>query len=68
MGIELNTDSSGSAAGSLNEGFGGFSGGLRSILDFFYNIDQAFDGMVTFLKGTFLGWENIEFLFGVFLS
>ena len=53
--VELNTDSQGSAAGSLNEGFGGFSETLRGWLDFVYNMDLAFQESIRFLKGTFLG-------------
>lgn len=65
--VELNTDASGSATESLNEGFGGFSGGLRSILDFFGSLDQGFNDMIHFLQGTFLGWDNVDFILGVFL-
>jgi len=53
--VELNTDSQGSAAGALNDGFGGFTETLRGWLDAIYNIDQAFQETFRFLKGTFTG-------------
>lgn len=53
--VEINTEQSGSAAGSLNDGFGGFTETFRGWLDAIYNIDVAIQETFRFLKGTFLG-------------
>jgi len=53
--VEIETDSSGSAVGSINDGFGGFSETLRGWLNGLRDIDIAFQETIRFLKGTFLG-------------
>lgn len=65
--VEINTESSGSAAEGINEGFGGTAGAMRNILDSIFAIDQAFSDFIRFLQGTFLGWDNVELIFGVLL-
>jgi len=55
MGIEINTDSAGSATDTLNDGLGGASSGIRGILDFIHSIDEGFKETIRFLIGTFTG-------------
>lgn len=52
---EAPEDLRGSAAGGVNEAFGGTAGAMRGILDGIFGIEQAFVDFFAFLKGTFLG-------------
>lgn len=57
--IDLNTDSSGSAAGTLNDGFGGFTETLRGWLDGWFGLQDGMGELWCHIQGTFLGYENI---------
>lgn len=52
---EAPEDLRGSAAGGVNEAFGGTATAMRGILDGIFGIEQAFVDFFAFLKGTFLG-------------
>jgi len=58
--IRIETDSSGSAVGSLNDGAGGFSASLKGMLDAFKGIDIFFGNLGCYIQGTFMGWDNVD--------
>lgn len=58
--IRIETDSSGSAVGSLNDGAGGFSESLKGMLDIFKGIDKFFVNIGCYFQGTFMGWDNVD--------
>lgn len=50
----------GSAAGALNESFGGFNASLRGILDAIFSFEQAMADFSCFLNGLLIsGFDNV---------